>query len=118
MNNLQSDSAIAPQIGVGQIGFIKHEKTKHAVRPAYFVTKVDLTNKIITAKKMLHVHSRLPSRFQNKNYEIKMSDFVLAKSSIVPLVQKATESVVEETINTELKLKETLISQNTVKAGD
>ena len=29
-----------------------------------------------------------------------MSDFILAKSSIVPLVKKATESVVKETINT------------------
>ena len=101
LNSLQSDSAIKPQVSVGQIGFIKHEKTKHAVRPAYFVTKVDPTNNIITAKKMLHVHSRLPSRFQNTNYEIKMSDFVLAKSSIVPLVNKATDSVIEASINTE-----------------
>ena len=100
-HSLQSDPAIAPQINVGQIGFIKHEKTKHSVRPAYFVTKIDPKNNIITAKKMLHVHSRLPSRFQNTNYEIKMSDFVLAKSSIVPHVKKATKSTVEQAKNNE-----------------
>ena len=50
---------------------------------------------------MLHVHSKIPSRFQNTNYEIKLSDFVLAKSSIVPLVNKATKSVIEETSSTE-----------------
>ena len=45
---------------------------------------------------MLHIHSRIPSRFQNKNYEIKMSDFVLAKSSIVPLVNETKENVIKE----------------------
>ena len=74
-----------PTIKVGHIGFIKHEKTKHSVRPAYFVTNVDEKNQLITAKKMLHIHSRIPTRFQNANYEIKMSDFILAKSSIVPV---------------------------------
>ena len=36
---------------------------------------------------MLHIHSRIPTRFQNSNYEIKMSDFILAKSSIIPVPQ-------------------------------
>ena len=69
-----------PKIQIGQIGFIKHEHSKHKVRPAYYVTKVDDENKLVTAKKMLHVHSRKPTKFQNTDYEIKMSDFILAKS--------------------------------------
>ena len=77
-----------PPVKVGQIGFIKHERSKHSVRPAYFVTKVDDDKQLITAKKMLHVHSRIPTRFQNANYEIKMSDFILAKSSIIPVTNR------------------------------
>ena len=73
-----------PNISVGQIGFIKHEHSKHSVRPAYYVTKVDEENKIVTAKKMLHVHSKKPTKFQNINYEIKLSDFIPAKCFTIP----------------------------------
>ena len=71
-------------VAVGQVGFIRQEKPKHAVRPAYFVTEVIPDKSLIKAKKMLHAHSQIPTKFQNINYEIKMSDFVLAKSQLSP----------------------------------
>ena len=69
-------------LAVGQVGFIRQEKSKHSVRPAYFVTEVIPDKSLIKAKKMLHAHSEIPTKFQNINYEIKMSDFVPAKSQI------------------------------------
>ena len=67
-------------LAVGQVGFIRQEKSKHSVRPAYFITEVIPDKSLIKAKKMLHAHSEIPTKFQNINYEIKMSDFVPAKS--------------------------------------
>ena len=80
-----------PEFSVGQIGFIRHEKSKHSVRPAYFVTSINHEKKLVTAKKMLHIHSKLPTKFQNISYEIKMADFIPAKSSLVSAAPNITE---------------------------
>ena len=63
---------------------MKQEGSKHQVRPAYFVTEVDQTKKLLKAKKMLHIHTQIPTKFQNKTFEIKLPGFVLAKSQILP----------------------------------
>ena len=78
------EPAEVPNVSVGQIGFIKQEKSKHAVRPAYFVTQVDRQKNLLKAKKMLHIHSPIPTKFQNVDYEIKITDFVPAKSQLIP----------------------------------
>ena len=75
-----------PIVAVGQVGFIKQEKSKHAVRPSYFVTEVNYDKNLLKAKKMLHVHTQIPTKFQNINYEIKISDFIPAKSQIIPSI--------------------------------
>ena len=53
---------------------------------------------------MLHIHTDTPAKFQNKDYVIKFSDFVLAKSQIIQVdnlpkhtVQKKPSKIPNET---------------------
>ena len=108
----KGDLSILPTIKVGQVGFIKHEKSKHSVRPAYFVTEVNYEKQLITAKKMLHIHSRIPTRFQNANYEIKMSDFILAKSSIIPMSFQTSHNASNTPLKSSRKTSTKVTGQN------